>query len=712
MKNGIPVTGADQPSLLSGFRLFILGFLTLFLELALIRFLAGNVWNLGYFPNLVLLAVFLGMGAGFVFHHFLSKPASNTLTQTSVFVLLALMSYVFFRHPAVPGFGPRGGSIGGELYFTANPVKSGTESFLPFLVLFLTVLVLFAFISQRTAKLFRLFPPLTAYTLDISGSCCGILAFMLVSWLQLPAFLWFLAVIPMFHLIQWQSLKSWYLMVPLAGIVLLAWGQDSKISNPDFSGAFEAHWSPYQKVEYVKRDSPPLPIFVNGIGHQVMWDGNHLLKSFYNFPYQIRTEGLKLPAYRNILVVGAGSGNDVSAALLNGAKHVDAVEIDPAIVQLGRRYNPLQPYADPRVTLHVDDGRAFMTSTRDRYDLIVFAATDSVVKASPMAQLRLENFLFTVESIRRAYSILSDNGDIVFYNYYRHRWLIDKIKMTVFQATGKYPMTVKDNGDFALLMVGKLVAGDPPASQERLEPAVDDWPFPYLKERGIPRIYLIAMGSCGLLILSLFFFVRTLPQGISDAPAPGNTQALKAVFLLMGLAFLLLETKGVIQFSLLFGTTWLNNSLVFLAILVLVLLANWTAMAFHSTRALWASYLSLMAFCILAVTYPLSHLLVVQNGFFRFIFASVMIFSPIFFANVIFGIVFRDQAIAEHLFGWNLIGAALGGILEYGSMAVGYNFLAFVVALCYSVVFLMLLNARKAAEPPAEASGSTTSGRL
>jgi uncharacterized membrane protein len=57
-------------------RLYWLGFLTLFLELVFIRFLAGNVWNLGYFPNLILVSVFVGMGLGFVGHRLLDEGRS------------------------------------------------------------------------------------------------------------------------------------------------------------------------------------------------------------------------------------------------------------------------------------------------------------------------------------------------------------------------------------------------------------------------------------------------------------------------------------------------------------------------------------------------------------------------------------------------------------------------------------------------------------
>jgi hypothetical protein len=107
--------------------------------------------------------------------------------------------------------------------------------------------------------------------------------------------------------------------------------------------------------------------------------------------------------------------------------------------------------------------------------------------------------------------------------------------------------------------------------------------------------------------------------------------------LLVGIAFLLLETKSVIQFSLLFGTTWINSSLVFLGVLALVLAANWTAVLLRSSRrALWFAYLLLMAFCILGLIYPLSNLLYLENRILRFIAATLLTFSPIFFATTTF----------------------------------------------------------------------------
>ncbi len=84
-----------------------------------------------------------------------------------------------------------------------------------------------------------------------------------------------------------------------------------------------------------------------------------------------------------------------------------------------------------------------------------------------------------------------------------------------------------------------------------------------------------------------------------------------------------------------------------------------------------------------------------ENRLLRFAIASAMTFSPIFFANLIFSVSFRDQQVAEHLFGWNLLGASLGGLFEYASMAIGYTALSAIVAVCYTLVIALLAASRR-----------------
>jgi hypothetical protein len=169
----------------------------------------------------------------------------------------------------------------------------------------------------------------------------------------------------------------------------------------------------------------------------------------------------------------------------------------------------------------------------------------------------------------------------------------------------------------------------------------------------------------------------------------------KIAFVVMGIAFLLLEAKSVIQFSLLFGATWFNNSLIFLAVLISVLAANWTVQWLKNARLVWLFYVLLMAAALSSFLIPLHALLHIQGVLPRFVAGALLTLSPIYFGNLIFSSMFKDQKIPEHIFGWNLLGATLGGILEYVSMSTGYNALSLIVAGCYSVVFALLLVARR-----------------
>ena len=709
---------APRPAAVS---LFLLGFLTLFLELGLIRYLSGNVWNLGYFPNLVLIAVFVGMGGGFLLHQFVPDRRSGMLFALAGYALFLLLGFVYLARPNVPGFGRWGGHVGDELFFTNTPVEASSDNPLLFAIWFGAVVIVFALISQRTAKVFRRFAPLSAYSLDIGGSCCGIVAFMGMSVMQAPAWSWFGLAIPLFvagaprareavgrvpHAVgRGRLIGLIALIAPLLGAVLIARQQDANLlSNAGFDGPLEVRWSPYQKVEYAE-SSAEQAIFVNGIWHQAIKDADGIRADFYPRPYDERTKQPDLPPYRRVLVIGAGSGNDVACALLHGAEHVDAVEIDPVLAELGRWHHPLRPYDDPRVRVTIDDGRAFLTRATERYDLIVFALTDSLVKVSPIGQLRLENYLFTEQSLRQAFGLLNEHGSLVLYNAYRDQWLIDKIRRTVSAATGRATRILWQERAFAVLSVSRSpeasgLAGRGPIGV--VNTTVDDWPFLYLRERGIPRLYRNAMVILSAAVALMLLVQGRIGRRAAAARPGGPGLAIKLAFLLMGVAFLLLETKGVIQFSLLFGTTWVNTSLVFLAVLLLVLAANWTAHLVAGRSWTGAVGVLLILSCLAALAYPLAGLLHEENRVWRFVLAALLTFAPIFFANLIFSLAFREQKVAEHLFGWNLIGATLGGVLEYCSMAIGYNALAAVVAALYVfVLFLLGFGGRRRLRHPA-----------
>jgi len=684
-----------------GGKLFLLGFLTLFLELFFIRYLAGSVWNLGYFPNLVLLSVFIGMGVGFVFHHRLNDVQSSHCFQIAFAAAVGLIVFVSYKHPIVPGFDLWHYNLDGDLYFAFVPFKADDLNYAFFISCFVVVALIFTFVSQRTAKVFRQFAPLNAYTLDILGSCAGILTFMAVSALQLPAWLWFAIFTAIFVPAMAGTWVKRLIPIALAAVAIAVMYHQDRVfmRNPESKNPLQTFWSPYQKVEYTEEPTEVngrkilrRRIFVNGLDHQEMHAD--LSGTFYPIPYLYRAD-MKLPPCQNVLVIGAGSGNDVAAALQAGATHVDAVEIDPVIAMLGRKYNPSLAYGDPRVTVHIDDGRAFMTQTTRKYDLIVFALTDSLVKVSSLSQLRLENYLFTRESVERAYELLKPGGNIVFYNFYRLPFVADRIREMVGRATGSTPKILAQQRDF-YMVCGEKRSGPPTqpfAAKAGLVLPSDDWPFLYLEQRGIPKLYLKAMAGLFVFITALLVVLHFSTRKRENFHDRGLVPV-KIAFVIMGIAFLLLETKSVIQFSLLFGTTWLNNSLIFLGVLVSVLAANWTVQCMKNSKLLWLFYALLVLSALSWLVIPLHDLLHIRSMFLRFIVATLLTLSPIYFANLIFSTIFKDQKIAEHIFGWNLLGATFGGILEYTSMALGYNALSWIVVGCYTIVFILLLAAR------------------
>jgi len=269
--------------------------------------------------------------------------------------------------------------------------------------------------------------------------------------------------------------------------------------------------------------------------------------------------------YHDVLVIGAGTGNDVAVALQYGAQHVDAVEIDPAIQQIGIDQHPLKPYADPRVTRYVNDGRAFLRTTTKHYDLVIFALPDSLTLVASTGNVRLESFLFTVEAFQSVRDHLNPDGTFVLYNSYREPWLVTKIGSMLETAFGTKPILRIYSESEAVFAVGPPIAAlngaAPPGDEVTPIPTVtgsapteatDDWPFLYLRSATIQPHYLIALAFVLLFAL--------LSVGGAAAVTKTPLKGFSPHFFVLGSAFMLLETKSLVSFSLLFGTTcWLTR---------------------------------------------------------------------------------------------------------------------------------------------------------
>jgi SAM-dependent methyltransferase len=431
-----------------------------------------------------------------------------------------------------------------------------------------------------------------------------------------------------------------------------------------------------------------------------------------------------------VLIIGAGSGNDVSRALQWGARHVDAVEIDPVIFRLGERYHPDQPYQDRRVAVHLDDGRNFLRATERRYDLIIYALVDSLVLHSSYSNLRLESYLFTRQAFADVRRLLKPGGQFAAYNYFRQGWIVGRIFDTLTAAFGAEPLVLtlparpviepQSSGGFTLFLAGDtgrlreafqrhpeywlpegraprpstsngFAQSPPPEEQwrslrfylgrvsqtEPLRLATDDWPFLYVRKPMIPNLSLrgmAIMGGSAFLLIFLF-----LPRG--EAGAMGPRFSPRMFFL--GAGFMLIETKAVVHMALLFGSTWMVNSVVFFAVLVMILAANLFVLKYPPAR-LRHYYAALFAALGLNVLVPLDFFLG-MNRLPQVVASCLVVFAPILFAGIIFAASFSHSLEPDRDFGANTAGAMLGGLAENTSMLLGFQYLLVVAVLFYAL---------------------------
>lgn len=643
----------------------------MFLELCLIRWISANVRLIGYFTNLLLIASFLGIGLGFLKSH-----KKIDLLFLFPYLLLVLMVFVYFIKIQV-------NIVSEDALFFSSSYEENVVEFEPEIILplvFILVALIFATLAQFLGRNFSEVKPLKAYSIDILGSLLGIIVFSAISFFWVQPYVWFSIICVIFLFLNRNNFQKGLIFLPIIGILVINFiGLNNKTI-----------WSPYYKITINEFDDPysgqpGYALNVNNIAHQFI-SYYSSRAPFYYAPYK----SFKKTGYKKILIIGAGGGTDVATALnLNpGLEKIDAVEIDPVIYKFGLDLNPDKPFSDPRVKAHINDGRDFIQNSNEKYDLIIYALPDSLTLTSNASNIRLESFLFTKEAFESARDHLSDDGLFAVYNFYRENWLIEKIAGILEEVFGKTPLVLSygTSGKAAEFLTGpKLDLPDilreniPPfVITQRLERTSDDWPFLYLKTKSIPFFYLKFISI--LLIISLFLI------WIFQRGQKGFKLDLK--FFLLGAGFLLLETKSLVTFGLLFGNTWVVNSLVIGGILISILAANIISLKYKIKNLRILFFLLIIT---LVLNYIVPQSIFLQfNVFLRLILASIFYFSPIFFANLIFSQIFKEVEDSTLSFGSNLLGAVLGGFLEYSSLIFGYQNLTILIAAFYSAAFIVL----------------------
>lgn len=710
------VNKAPQPALKMS--VVILAGLTLFLELVLIRWQTGLFPVFALYKNFILLACFCGIGLGYA----LSRNRPLFYVASMPLMAMTILMMVLLRY----------GSGGFLLLLLQSPdIETGILRimlpdmgsivnaflYLPTLLLLsgafvLNVLILIP-VSQFCGVLMdRIEKPLASYGCNLLGSIGGVVLLFVLSLFWGGPVIWFGLSIAVLLWYQMYSVDARQAGLVSAAIIItvLAWPVSPLVQNI---------YSPYQLIQKTAQEDSGLTwLLASGSYHQhahnlsleKMQHGEHSF-GFFELAYN------NAPSLDRVLIMGAGIGNDVAAALKAGAKTVDAVEIDPAIIEIGRITHPENPYQDERVNAITDDGRGFVRSTDNKYDLITYGLQDTTIVMSLGTNVRFDTYLFTKEGLFDSYSRLNPGGIMSVAYMFPDETIIDNKIYRILKRLPEAsdPVVVSRIEDFDGLfyvnfMVRKGVEFSIPPSyikrhnledishdyqsedqqigQGELQLPTDDWPFFLMEEKTFPFNYV--MSSFLILFLSLMIVRKMLPaRALSRSLMP---------YFFLGAGFMLIETKAIAELALLFGNTWQVIAITIIGVLTMAYLAN-LFVARTARQFLVLSYIGL--FGVIAV------------GFFVFItgglpyqsltdklLAIALLVSPLFFSGIIFSTLLKQTEDISGAMAYNIMGAMLGGLLEYSAMRFGFSSLYLIGLAVYGVAWLASLPLK----PPLQAS--------
>lgn len=687
----------------AGGQLLIASFVVLFQELTLIRWLPTQIRVLAYFPNVVLISAFLGLGLGSLRT---GKRSLAWLWPVMTLILVAaasaLRGIAFTQKSATEHLW--------LLYYDLPrnaPVVPGVR--LPIVLFFilgaLTFLPLGQLIGERLSRYRQHHKSLSGYAWDLGGSLAGVVSFAIVSYVGLFPIAWFAIIGALGSILFFSRPKALaiYVLALAVTLTLVVRSESAEFYSPYYSlnakpcgGAVEvlANRSFHQIAATVRNDS-----VISESDCILSRKGREVLRFGYHEPYR---RLLRKP--RQVLVLGAGSGNDVAVALDEGAQHVDAVEIDPIILEIGQRMHPEQPYSDPRVTLINADARSFLNTSPKKYDLIVFGTLDSMTRLSALSNVRLDNFVYTRESIKAARQHLTPDGGMALYFMVGNDYIDRHLDALVLSAFGDTPVVVAQFYEMfnRIFLAGpafehlrdKKTSADIKEQLALEEIPTDDWPYLYLEHRSISTFYLSLIGVFATLALAGVVLAS------SEFRKSLVSFSVDWVMALFGAAFLLLETKLVTEMNLIWGATWLTSSVVFGSILLMILIGTLLTPFIRPRFEIMLSALVLS----LIVTYfiPASSI----TGFApapKLVLSILYAGLPIFFASLCFAVEFKERAEPSIAFGWNLLGAVAGGLIEFASMAIGLRALTLVAAAAYLAAFLIRVRGQSIAASSASA---------
>jgi len=696
--------------------------LGLFLEVMFIRWLGTEVRIFAYLQNTVLIVCFIGLGLGSLWCR---HKIRRWLTAVPVIAFPTLLAVPPTRE-FLRGLADQVAPVADAVAWGSVPAVSAValwgetaRGLAGMFALMCLISVGFVPIGQVLGRLFDAHArPIAAYSVNVVGSLVGVWGFAALSATYQPPPVWMLVAVGLMVPFLWASTRPAVILgIGLAALVASVLGN----REPNAIGVW---WSPYQKlsielVERVPKDPQPVPfVRVNNAGYQAMFDlrpattrarpdvyrENWHGTSQYDVPYLLHEHP------RDVLVVGAGTGNDVAAALRNGAERVVAVEIDPAIVEIGKLFHPEGPYGSPRVRVVVDDARSVFSSDRATYDVISFGLLDAHTMTA-LSNARLDHYVYTREAFARARARLKPGGLLTVAFAAQHPYIVDRLARTLREEFGRTPdVFAIPNSSFgfgAVMFIARdagIGLAQGPADivlkarveewrgleRERLPlggktvqewllyttaMATDDWPYVYLDRPRVPMLFVVL----GVMVCCLPVLLRRVCG--ASALVPGGWGRTHWHFALLGGAFLLLEVQNISRASVALGSTWLVSAVIITGVLVMVLLANVVC-------AYWPGFpVGLVAFgligsCAALYWIDVASFVHVSPGL-RGAVIGLVTCLPMLFGGMLFTRSFARCRRRDEAFGANLVGGMAGGMMQSITFLSGTNALVVIVAVLY-----------------------------
>ena len=691
--------------------IFVAG-LTLFQELIFIR------WETALFPvfaihkNFILLACFCGLGIGYAAakKDLLLLPLSLPLLA---FVCLFMILLRYYTGPDILTI-LQSASIQMQTPWTNFAIHEENfldqfMTYLPVIILLLVVfaldVVLFVPLGQFCGYLMEKdTSPISSYGYNLVGSIGGVVALFVLSWFWTTPVIWFIlcAGVTLWYLFPSETGRKKGLLSMMVLMVTIAWPVEPLVHKI---------YSPYQFIQ-ISQIQGQTWFLASGSFRQNNVDLslenptretiNGRSVGYFELPYAT-AEPLE-----DVLIIGAGIGNDIAAVKKYNPGLVDAVEIDPAIPDIGRNSHPEYPIPDDRINLVHQDGRGYVRNTNKLYDAIVYGGQDTTILMSHGANVRFDTFLFTEEGIRDSYDHLKPGG-VMFLSYvFTDDSLIAKKLVRILSnlpdVNGPVALaqlnSIDEDGHHVHLAVRK---GEPltfpPEMIEigeftditdeyivdddvYMELPSDDWPFFLMDEKMFPTSYIISL--CLVLVLSFYMVARILPtQRIQMSYMP---------FFFLGTGFMLVETKAITELGLVFGSTWHVTAITILGVLIMAFFANlWVSR--QKKQYLTLPFFGILAMIVVGYLFAMHDLFPNVNMVTK-IAAPLIMTAPIFFSGLVFSNLIKNCPNISSAMSYNIMGAMLGGVMEYNALRFGYSSLYIGAFVIYIIAWLLALSTK------------------